>query len=171
MSIGQMAFVFTLLAVIQVCGQQISYPIKGDHSIVQIKEFYKGYGKIFSGQNFLIPQNARSVIVPLTGEILLAEHIMDNSFVELVNATEALTRFQGLEYKMAYADFYRQYAGFSDINNERIVAIHLIKCCKGRIKRCFPNWMSMLGNPLDEDPCTITLTYLVNLDNMKVLDY
>jgi hypothetical protein len=171
MNIGQMTFVLALLAVIQVYGQQVTYPIKGDHSIVQIKEFYKECGKIFSRQNFLIPQNAGPVIVPSTEEILLAELIMDSSFVELVKSTEALTRLQGLVYKVAYVDFYRQYAGFSDINNERIVAIHLIKCCKGKLKRCFPNWKLMLGNPLDEDPCTITSTYMVNLDNRKVLDY
>jgi hypothetical protein len=171
MNIGQMTFVLTLLAVIQVRGQQVTYPIKNDHSIVQIKEFYKGCGKIFSGQNFLIPQNARSVIVPSTEEILLAEHIMDSSFVELVKSTEALTRLQGLAYKVAYVDFYRQYTGFVDINNERIVAIPLIKCCKGKLKRCFPDWKSMLGNPLDEDPCTVTTTYVANLSKKTISVY
>jgi len=167
----QLSLIFICWVASQVSGQRVVNPIKGDQSIVQITDFYKGYGKIFNERSFLIPAEAKSVVTLTAKDVLLAEEILDSSFVDLTKSIESLTALRGEMYKEVYAEFYRQYVAYSDANDEIVVAVHLIKCCKGKIKKCFPDWKQALGSPLDEDPCTITFTYLINLNRKKVLSY
>ncbi len=148
--------------------QQITYPRKQNKSIVRIPELYDSYGKIFSNKNFLIPFDAQRIVTPTPEDVCLSELLMSKEFNALVKRDDRLKALGGKTYKEYYRHYYRQYVCFIDKFGDRVIAIHYIRCCRKRIKSCFPNWKEELGNPLDEDPCTITNTFLVNVTHNAV---
>jgi hypothetical protein len=152
--------------------QELTYPNKKDKSIVRISEFYNGCGKIFDiKQDNLLPIYTKNTVLLGPEDILSAEKLMDEKFMSLVKSDARVQSLNGKSYKTMYSDFYRQYVGLINNEGERMVFIHLIKCCKANIRKCFPEWEKALGNPLDEDPCTITGSYVVNLTQKTVSLY
>ncbi|HEY8937362.1 MAG TPA: hypothetical protein VIM65_19185 [Cyclobacteriaceae bacterium] len=150
---------------------QITYPQKKDKSVIRVNEFYSGCGKIFSdNKHYLVQSNAKSV-TPTEEDILQAERLMNEKFSDLVKSDETLKTLQGKTYKDEYYKFYRQYVEVIDNEGHRIVLINYIKCCKRRIKKCFPDWKKELCTPLDEDPCTATISYSVNLSQQTISVY
>jgi hypothetical protein len=161
------------LIVTNALAQEVVYPYKKDKSIVRVKEFYNGYGKIFDlkPNNNLLPTYTKSTFLVGTGDILFAEKLMSEKFTDLVKSDERLKALIGKTYKQEYSNFYRQYVGLINNEGEKMVYIHVIKCCKKSIRKCFPDWEKVLGNPLDEDPCTITNSYVVNLSQKTISAY
>lgn len=154
-----------------VLAQEITYPRKQDKSIVRVSGFYNGCGKIFDDKNYLIPTDAKSVIAPTVEDILQAEQMVNEKFTDLVKSDERLKVLTGKTYKKEYSEFYRQYVALINSEGDKVVFIHLIKCCKANIRKCFPDWEKVLGNPLDEDPCTVTTTYVANLSKKAISVY
>jgi len=149
--------------------QKLIYPHKKDRNLVRIKEFYHGYGKIFDIKaDNLLPASTRNTVQPGAEDILSAEKLMLENFTALIQSDERVKSLRGKSYRETYWDFYRQYVGLINNDGDRMVFIHLIKCCKANIRKCFPEWQTDLGNPLDDDPCTITMSYVVNLTKKTI---
>jgi hypothetical protein len=158
-----------LIVTTHVLAQQLTYPNKKDKSLVRVSAFYHGYGKIFDiKENNLLPANTRNTVQPGAGDILSAEKLMVENFTSLVESDERVKSLRGKSYRQEYSGFYRQYVGLINHEGDKMVFIHLIKCCKANIRKCFPDWKKELGNPLDEDPCTITMSYVVNLTQKTI---
>jgi|GEM_PF-3440790 len=151
--------------------QNISYPNKKDKTIVRMKSFFAGYGKIMNNENYLVLSTAKAIITPSADDVHAAEQLMNDKFADLIGTDERLKILKSKSYKDEYYEFYRQYVGLINDQDEKVVIIHLIRCCKGNIQKCFPNWKKELGSPLDEDPCTITCTYVANLSRKIISVY
>ena len=161
-----------LTIITEVLAQEITYPDRKDRSIIKVKEFYSGCGKIFDiEQDNLLPLHTKSTFLLEGKDILFAENLMTEKFTELVKSDERLKVLTGKTYKKEYYEFYRQYVGLINSEGDKMVFIHYIKCCKKNINKCFPDWQKQLSSPLDEDPCTITGSYVVNLTQKTISVY
>lgn len=101
-------------------------------------------------------------------EIQSAEGLMAKEYEGLLKSDGRLKSLIGTKYKEHYYKYYRQYIGFINKSGERIVFIQLFRCCKGRVNKCFPDWRKKIVSPLSEDPCRITIRFLVNLSQRKI---
>lgn len=152
--------------------QELTYPNKKDKSIVRVGHFYNGYGKNFDiKQDNLLPTYTKSTVLLDADDILSAEKLIAEKFIDLANSDARIKSLNGKSYREEYSDFYRQYVGLINNEGDKMVFIHLIKCCKCNIRKCFPEWKKVLGNPLDDDPCTITNSYVVNLTQKTISMY
>lgn len=150
-------------------GQAVSYPDKNDSSIIRIKEYYSSCGKIFTKDetNFLSSLNGKNFFKPGVQDILLAEQLMTEKYSSAIGSDERAKSLVGTEYKERYYKYYRQYVGIVNTSGDKVIFIQLFKCCKKNISKCFPNWKKELVTPLDEDRCTITIAFIVNLTDRK----
>ena len=153
----------------RVIAQGITYPVKSDSSIIKIREFYNGCGKIFNvRKSYLFPPNIKEVFIPTGLEILLAENLMAENYNNLVKSDERVKILIGTNYKENYYKYYRQYAGIIDSSGNKVIFIQLFKCCKNNIKTCFPLWEKEFITSLGEDPCSVTIRFIANIKQKKI---
>jgi hypothetical protein len=151
-------------------GQTVSFPFKNDSSLIRIREYYSNYGKIFNNeQNAVLSSiKIKDNFKPSVEDIIMAEKLMEKKYSDLIKSDERTKSLIGTEYKGHYNKFYRQYIGIEDDIGDKIIFIQLFKCCKKNINKCFPDWKEKLINQLDEDICTITIAFIVNLTQRKI---
>lgn len=152
--------------------QDLTHPNRKDRSIVQIKKYYTGLGKIMDIKSHaLFPSYAKTTAPLNDEEVLLAEKLMADKFASVTELDERMHSLVGKSYKEVYAGFYRQYVGLINNRSEKLVYLNLIRCCKQNIKKCFPEWQTDLPTPLHEDPCKATGPYVVNLTQKTISLY
>jgi hypothetical protein len=163
---------FMLLSTANLSGQEVKYPIKNDSSIVKIKEYYTGYGKVFNENKsgILSSLKGKSIFNPNAEDLLLAEKLMTEKYTDLIKSDERAKSLINTEYSQHYYKFYRQYIGIINNLGDKVIFIQLLKCCKKKIKKCFPDWKQELP-PMDEDMCTITIAFTVNLTQRTIALY
>jgi len=123
--------------------QTISYPINMDSTIIQIKSLYEGYGKIFN-QTDNINHFGRLTNFRLSeDEILLVEKI----FAEQYNQVQQNDNRTSHNFKpckrvyQKYKKYYRQYMGYIDINQNRMVMLYLLNFTQKKMaNEYFENW-------------------------------
>jgi hypothetical protein len=149
--------------------QQILYPDANDSTIIKMQDYYDGYGKIYNRTSRnVLPSCAASVFAPTGQELLSAERLMIKGYEGLLKSDDRLKSLRGTKYKEHYYKYYRQYVGFIDTSGEKVIFIQLIKCCNGKLKKCFPEWKMGIVSNLSEDLCRITMNFLVNLSQGKI---
>lgn len=160
---------FIFLFIAKVSAQEVIYPVKHDSSIIKIKEYYNSCGKIYNiKNNYLFPSDTKEIFIPTGQELLSAEQLMNENYTALIKSDDRVKALIGTDYKQYYYKFYRQYVGIIDSAGNKKIFIQLFKCCKKKIDKCFPNWKNELISPLDEDPCTTSLRFIVNLTQKKI---
>src|SRR4051812_41688460 len=84
--------------------QAINYPVKNDSSIVRIKEYYKGCGKVFSENksNVVLSLKSKRTFKPSADDLILAEQLMTEKYADLIKSDERAKSLVGTEYKQHY---------------------------------------------------------------------
>jgi hypothetical protein len=160
------------VSTVNLSAQGVKYPNKGDSTIIKIKEFYNGCGKIFNEDKIgiLSALKGKSIFQPTATDLILAEQIMSEKYSDLIKSDERAKSLIGTEYKSNYYNSYRQYIGIINSSGNKIIFIQLLKCCKKNINKCFPDWKVEFP-PMDEDICTITIAFTVNLEERTIALY
>jgi hypothetical protein len=168
--LGSVMFLFAINLYAQ---NVVVYPNKKDSSIIKVKEYYKGCGKIFDStmKNLLSTLNGKYSFTPDAKEILMTEQLIEKDYEELLQIDVRAKSLIGTRYKQYYYEYYRQYAGAVNNAGEKVIFIQLFSCCKKNIGKCYPDWKKELVSPLDENVCTITITFIVNLSQKKISLY
>jgi hypothetical protein len=135
--------------------QKISYPASDDSSVVCIKGFYNGYGKIFRdkaeahrdhfGAELPDPfiEGYYKELKLTEAEILKAEGLLFENYNDVYANDE---RFNAYDFtvrdpKKHLKYYYRQYLGFTNEKGERMVLIHLMNFKnKKKASQYFRHW-------------------------------
>jgi hypothetical protein len=165
-----LTFILFLVFTSYVHAQTVVYLQKKDRTIIRIIEYYSGCGKIFGAADTFLMQltNSGSTFTPTVEEVLSAERLLNLKYNSFVKSDERIKSLVGAEYKDFYSKFYRQYFGIRNESGEKIIFIQYLKCCHRNINRCFPGWKNKLSMPLDEDSCTATSNFTVNLTQQTI---
>lgn len=131
--------------------QELSHPFPGDSSIITIKAFYKGYGKVFKGNNeanrdvfgnqyphpFVSGYKADAVLS--AAEIIRAEQTLFEKYNQLLYNKYKLSPVK--DVRKRFFRYYRQYVGFYNAEGDKMVLIHLMNFKqKRKAKQYFDSW-------------------------------
>lgn len=141
------AFIFSILW--KNCHSQIvTYPNLKDSTIIQIKEFYEGYGKIFdlrSINNLKLIEYSKKPpvkIIFLNEEnILLSEKIFCIQYNQVLSQDNRFIGFKPVNVKKKYRTYYRQYVAYEDVKGDKFVQIYLLNFKQKKIaEKYFYDW-------------------------------
>lgn len=167
----EMIKIITLLICLSFCSacksQNSLITRKG--ALIAAPQFYSEKGVIIKNEPFFLTSklNYKSLYSPTDSDLVSAEKLLSENFIGLSNKLNGNHVFDQTKDKGFYKEWYRQYFAYTNSDNDRMILIGLLKCCRG-IKKCYPDWQDQIALLLDEDPCTKDARYLVNLSKNTI---
>lgn len=172
-----------IIPYIKVCGQSPSQKLK-------IVDFPNNGCIVFKDKNFvsLTPNEDAKYVILSNIDIIRAEIIADSlyqSFLQRiydrysVNGDLTISQIDSWEktikkanYFKEFKNFARQYAGFIDSNNDRLVAIYLLDFSKKKYRtNYFSDWHENLTIGFGEFYEKHTRLFIVNIDKNMILHW
>lgn len=166
--------------------QEIIYPQKNDSSIIQIKAFYKGYGKVFVGNsdankdifgneypNYIVKDYKKDKKLK-QDEIIKAELLLFENYNKLYSQdTRFSNDFIAVKDPVKYLRYYyRQYIGFFNDKDEILVLIHLMNFGNKKMaKYYFKYWNKNFSIGFGDFYGKNQKTFLVNLTKNEIKFY
>jgi hypothetical protein len=133
--------------------QSIVYPERGDSSVIKIRDYYAGYGKIFYNFSQVVDniEGAKKEMEVSISDVVKAEKILFDNYNEVYRKDNRFSNFnyQVKNPKKYLFTYYRQYFGFHNESNDRVVVIFLMNFKEyKKAKDYFINWKNefAIGN-------------------------
>lgn len=149
--------------------------------IITLNEFYSGKGAVF-GEHTPFPFRGHDYsksITPYINQIKRSENILFDDYynyrIKLFKDLNKKTSLIKKKYKKSicvrkkYYDYYRQYAGYIDKNNDTIIFIRLMNFSDTAISNdCFSDWDKIISS-WSGDPCQSNEEHFyINLSQNKI---
>lgn len=130
-----LAIVITLLSSCA-SGQEVFYPIPNDSSIIKLKSFYNGYGKVFKSES---EANRDIFGNKYPGDFIEGfEKDLNLTIDQIIEAEKLLS--EQIEIK-ELKNYYRQYLGFLNNEGDNIILINLLNFKnKNKSEKYFEHW-------------------------------
>ena len=159
----------TLLFACKASSQMVTYPNKKDTTIVQIPGLYQGKGKILADlqSSAVTDFEEREPYFPTIQDIIKCENILQANYSTVMKLAKA----EPVVYNLNLREPYRQYITFKDSAGNKKVLVLLFSCCKGNIKKCFPNWDKLSVFTLHSDACSLVYSFLTDLNTGSMILY
>lgn len=166
--------------------QRISYPVPGDSSVVCIKDFYTGYGKIFKdkaeahrdyfGRELPDPfiNGYSKGFKLMEEEILKAENLLFENYNEVYAHDKRFNThdFTVRNPRKHLKYYYRQYLGFLNEEGERFVLVHLMNFKnKKKASQYFRQWDKYFSIGMGDFYGKNQKTFLINLTKNEIKLY
>lgn len=123
-----------------VVAQTITYPDEKDTTVFNIKEYYKGFGRILTVQDRMLDDTDDFYQISIR-EVLLAEAILINSYRKVIEEDPRTNKTLVVnEVRMNLNNYYRFYEGFKDSKGDICVFIALFNFAHYKAQAYFSCW-------------------------------
>ena len=139
---------------------------KDSLNIIELKKFYNGKGVIFSKDNPYYGADAKDKLrfTPTISEVIEAEIILDS----LVNIYFNKDTLERRERKLKLRNYYRQYVGYKDKNEQKIIVMRILNFGHPDSKKYFKGWDKSFIINTGDFYALYTRIYFINISKKQL---
>lgn len=162
------------ISLIHTYAQDLAVEYVGDSSIVKLKDYYKGYGKIFNKSYDIAStlDDYKCSFTPTINQIVQAEKMLISGYNK-VHEDDARFTNSDLTVKNPRKHlnhYYRQYIGLINNENQKVILIHLMNFKNGRkARKFFRDWDKRFSIGVGDFYDKNQKTFELNLDTENLI--